>query len=151
MLHFTKQLSGLLIVGTILFFACRSSSISPDLPPDYIAIQAGASVQTSAGPTASADSVSVSICPENANCFAPNSATVVLRLSKGAQSQPVKLFAWIPNYNRRLVVPTGLTDSTSVELEGQRYKVILRDGKLLTNSGIESLTKGTAIVQVSKL
>lgn len=151
MVQFTKQLSGLLIVGTVLFAACKSDNPSPALAADHIAIQAGSSVLTSVGLIAIADSVNVSICPANANCFAPNSASIVLRLSKGTQSRSVKLFAWIPNYTRRPASVSGLTDSTGVELDGQRYKVILRDGRLSNSSGSETLQKGIAIVQVSQL
>ena len=151
MIPFIKQLSGLFIAGTIFFSGCKSSDPSPELAADHIAIRAGTSVQTSVGLTVRADTVNVSICPANASCFAPNNASVVLNLSKGAQSQLVKLFAWIPNYTRRPTSLSGLTDSTSVEFGGQRYKVILRDGKLTDNSGFEGSVKGTAIVQVSPL
>lgn len=151
MVQIKKQLPGLLIVGTLLFSACKSDNLSPTLAADHIAIQAGSSVQTTVGLTASADTVNVSICPANASCFAPNSASIVLRLSRGTKSQSVKLFAWIPNYTRRPASLSGLTDSTGIELDGQRYKVILRDGRLNTDSGSETLQKGVAIVQVSKL
>ena len=149
MIPFAKQLSGLLIVGTVLFSACKSSNVPPELPSDYIVLQSGVLLPTSVGLTAIADSVWVSICPANASCFAPNSAGLVLRLSKGTQSQSVKLFAWIPNYTRRLASPSGFTDSTSVELDGQRYKVILRNGRYATASGSEN--RPEAIVQVSPI
>lgn len=149
MIPLIKLLSGLLIAGSIFFYACQSSNVSSEFPPDYIVLRSGILIPTSIGVTAIADSVWVSICPADANCFAPNNATISLRLSKGTQSHSIRLFAWIPNYSRRPTYVSGLTDSTSVELGGQRFKVILRDGRYATATGSEN--RPEAIVQVSPM
>lgn len=149
MIQLTKTLSGILIAVSIVFYACRSSNISPELPPDYIVLRPGILIPTSVGVTAIADSISVSICPADAYCFAPNNATISLRLSKGTQSHSMRLFAWIPNYSRRPTYVSGPTDSTTIELGGQRYKVILRDGRYATTTGSEN--RPEAVIQVSPM
>ncbi len=151
MFNFTKALSGLLIVGTAFFAACHSGDTVPreKLPADHLALQAGTSIQTSTGLNIRADSVRVSICPPNADCFAPDNASVLLHLSKASQSQSVRLFAWIPNYTRISTYPSKYTDSTSINFSGQRYKVILRDGRYNASSSSESSQE--VIVQVSPI
>ncbi|NEU66699.1 hypothetical protein [Spirosoma agri] len=151
MVDFTKLLTGILIAGAASFSACRSSETTPqeELPADYLALKTGSSVQTSTGLAVRADSVTVSICPDNANCFAPNSAGVVLRLSKASQSQSVRLFAWIPNYTRRPNGSQVFTDSAGVDFSGQRYKVILRNGHYSDRSNPERSSE--VIVQVSPI
>lgn len=134
---------GFIMAGTTLFWACQSAEV---LPANNIAVQAGQSISTASGIVVTADSVNVSICPANASCFAPNNASATLRLAKGSQRYSVRLFAWIPNYNRR----TNTTlDSTGIDIEGQRYKVILRDGRYVGSS--TNKTGQQAIIEVSLL
>ena len=139
------------VPGSVLFVvfylnACQPNAVVPALPPDHVALVTGESVSTPAGITVHADSVNVSICPPNAACFAPNSTGGTLRLSKGSQSRSVRLFSWIPNYKRQ---STSTADSVSVEFDGQRYKVILRDGDY--RKGPESTVLPEAVIQVSRL
>ncbi len=149
MVHFIKSLIGFLIIGSVLLAACDPSQV---LPTDHVVLRTGISLQTPAGITLKADSVSVSICPENVSCFAPNNASLRLNLSKGAQSTSVRLFSWIPNYGvRRPVHFSDITDSASVELEGQRYKVILRDGRYLKDDNSSLPRTGEVVVQVAPL
>lgn len=138
-----------IVFGTLCgLFACQSNPVVPALPPDHVALIRSESVTASDGITVTADSVNVSVCPANANCFAPNNVSVKLQLSKNAQSRTVRLWAFIPNYTRR---PGGNTpvDSVAVEFGGQPYKVILRDGGF--RKGAENVDLPEAVVQVSRL
>lgn len=137
-----------LFTGACVFYACRPSTIGPELPPDYVAVRAGQSVVTQAGLTVVADTVSVTICPKDAYCIVANSARVKLTLTNDAQTRPVRLFTFIPNYTRRTGF-YGLSDSVSTSFGGQLYKVILRDGRYVP--GPDNTTIPEAIVQVSRL
>ena len=139
--------AALFIVAGCLY-GCQLNEVVPELPLDHIAIRSGESVVTSAGITVTADSVNVSICPKGSACFAPNSTSARFRLSKNAQSRSVRLWAFIPNYARRQSVNPP-ADSASVEFDGQRYKVILRDGGY--RRGSENTALPEAIIQVSRL
>ena len=134
----------LLTIGFV--YACQPNPIVPELPPDHIVLRAGVLVPTQAGPAVIADSVNVSVCPPNADCFVQDNASVFLRLTKGSESKSVRLFAFIPNYVRR---NRNVADSLGVSLGGQTYKVILRDGQAIDNSSSTPVRQ--VVVQVSRL
>lgn len=140
--------AGLIFTTLGCLYACQSNPVVPPLPPDHVALIRSESVTASDGITVTADSVNVSVCPPNANCFAPNNASVKLQLSKNAQSRTVRLWAFIPNYTRRTSANAPI-DSVSVEFGGQQYKVILRDGAF--RKGTENTSLPEAVVQVSRL
>lgn len=134
----------LLAIGFV--YGCQPNPIVPELPPDHIVLRAGVLVPTQAGPAVIADSVNVSVCPPNADCFVQDNASVFLRLTKGSESKSVRLFAFIPNYVRR---NRNVTDSLGVSLGGQTYKVILRDGQIIDNASSTPVRQ--VVVQVSRL
>jgi hypothetical protein len=140
--------AGLVMSALFGLYACQSNPVVPALPPDHVALISKESVTALDAITVTADSVNVSVCPANANCFAPNSTSVKLQLSKNAQSRTVRLWAFIPNYTRR-TSPNAPIDSVSVEFGGQQYKVILRDGGF--RKGAENVDLPEAVVQVSRL
>lgn len=148
MFYYLKSAFGCLLITVCFLYACQPNAVVPALPPYHVALIARESVATSAGITLSADSVNVSICPTGSACFAPNSASVKLQLKKNAQSRSVRLWTFIPNYQRRPSA-TPLSDSVSVEFDGQLYKVILRDGDY--RKGPESTVLPEVVIQVSRL
>lgn len=148
MSHHLKSTLGCVFVVICLFCACQPNPLVPAIPPDHVALISRESITTTAGITVLADSVNVSICPSNANCFAPNSASVKLQLSKNAQTQSVYLWTFIPNYKRMSSINPP-ADSVTVAFEGQQYKVILRDGGF--RKGPENANLPEAVVQVSRL
>ena len=146
MIHFTKRLSGLLIAGILFVTACKSNDTVP-LPENYYALIAGQSVNATMGIVVTADTVNVSICPPGAACLVANNAGAVIRLSKASQNHSVKLWAYIPNYNRHPGSP--FKDSTAVDFDGQLYKVILRNGSQI--DGPENSLRNQVVIQVSAL
>lgn len=143
--HRNITLSYLLLVIGFLY-ACQPNPVVPELPPDHIVLRAGVLVPTQAGPAVIADSVNVSICPPNADCLVQDNASVFLRLTKGSESKSVILFAFIPNYVRR---NSAAADSLGLSLDGQTYKVILRDGQVIDRSSNTPIRQ--VIIQVSRL
>lgn len=147
MSHHLNSTLGCLFVAVTLFGACQPNPVVPAIPPDHVALISNESVVTPAGITVTADSVNVSICPANANCFAPDNASVKLQLSRNARTQSVRLWAFIPNYKRITTANTPL-DSAVVAFDGQQYKVILRDGGF--RKGPEQVNLPEVVVQVSR-
>lgn len=137
-----------LSVALIGFFAaCRHDDPLPAIPDGYIELKAGTTVPVVDGISVTTDTAYVSYCPENANCIIAGSVYASVRLVKAQSSRQVRLFNIVgqtvygPNQPNR-------TDSTSVELAGQAYKVILRDQHLGKREG-QPLAR--ALLMVSRL
>lgn len=140
--------AGLTAFIALFLCACKTDKTDPQLtlPADHMAIQAHQTLQAVDGLAVRGDTVSVSICPQGASCFAPNNASARLILSKNGQSNTVRLWTFIPNYTQPY--PKQRTDSTSVNFEGKLYKVILRDGRTFI---AEANVIQQVIVQVAPL
>lgn len=143
--HRIKPAFAFFSIAVCFFYACQPNDVRVKLPPDYFTIVTNESVSTQAGVTIIGDTIRVSICPQNAYCIIPDNVSVSVRLVKGSDSQRLRLFAPISNFKRR---PNSFyVDSTSVVLDSQPYKVILRGGKYV--GGNENVSQ--AIIQVSRL
>ena len=92
------------------------------------------------------DKVTVTPCPPNADCIAPYSVSVHLRLARGTQSKSFRLSAPGSNCKRR---EGAAHDSARVVLGGVTYKVILRESRYRTGSAAARMDE--AVVQVSRL
>lgn len=134
----------LLAIGFL--YACQPNPVVPELPADHVALRAGVLVPTQAGLAVIADSINVSLCPPNADCLVQDNASVFLRLTNGSESKSVRLFAFIPNYTRQ---NGAAADSSGVNIGGQTYKVILRDGQVIDKSSNTPIRQ--VIIQVSRL
>ncbi|RYF57280.1 MAG: hypothetical protein EOO39_35635 [Cytophagaceae bacterium] len=137
-----KQLSGLLILGALLFSACKSSETTPS---DSISIGLHQSGRLGSDVVVRADSIEDSRCPANATCIWAGQAKVKLLLSKNSDSTAVRL---------SLGADPGSTnkrpDSTTVSLRNETYKVILREVNPYPDLNKIGQPQ-TAVVQVSKL
>ncbi|GAB3722916.1 hypothetical protein [Spirosoma lituiforme] len=144
MLYSIKRLSGLLVIGTLLFSACKSSDTTPS---DSISLGLHQSGRLSSDILVRADSIQDSRCPINANvvCLWGGQAKVHLMLSKNSDSTAVRL---------SLGADPGSTnkrpDSTTVSLRNETYKVILREVNPYPDLNKIGQPQ-TAVVQVSKL
>lgn len=142
MLKSLKQLSGLLILGALLFSACKSSETTPS---DSISVGLHQSGRLGSDVVVRADSIQDSRCPINAACIWAGQAKVNLLVSKNSDSTAVRLSlgAEPGSTNKR-------PDSTTVSLKNETYKVILRE--VNPYPGSTSTTQPqTAVVQVTKL
>ncbi len=137
-----KRLSGFLIVGTILFSACKSSETTPT---DSISLGLHQSGRLGSEIVVRVDSIQDSRCPTGVTCVWAGQAKVKLLLSKDTDSTSARLFLGPDpgNSNRR-------PDSTTVSLKSEMYKVILREVNPYPSSTIPSQSQ-TAIVQVTKI
>ena len=145
MVQLTKQLSGLLIVGTLSFAACQSSNVAPT-DSTSLSLRVNQSARLSSGVAVRVDSIQDSRCPEGVTCVWAGQARVKMMLSKDSDSTTVGL-----------ILEPGVTagspkrqDSTNVLLSSQRYKVILLDVKPNPNTTNQDLPK-TAVVEVTAL
>lgn len=142
MLHVMNYLSGLLIVGSLFFSACKSSDTTPS---DSISVGLYQSGRLGSAIVVRVDSIQDSRCPFNADCIWAGQAKVKLLLTKNSDSAVVRLSLGADpgSTNRR-------PDSTSVSLMNERYKVILREVNPYPGS-LSTPQPQTAVVQVSKL
>jgi len=140
-----KLTSAFLLVILTIAYACKQADSVVPLPTGFVTLQPGRQVVTPTGPTVIADTVYISICPKTADCFASDNVTASVRLILNQESKSVRLFAGFGDQ------PGGTrnrTDSTSVRLGDQLYKVILRGQ--YTGETDKSVT-GRAILQVAPL
>lgn len=142
MLNSMKRLSGLLIVGTIFFSACKSSDTTPS---DSISLGLHQSGRLGSEVVVRVDSIQDSRCPLNVNCIWAGQAKVKLLLSKDTDSTAVRLSLGADpgSSNKR-------PDSTTVSLRSESFKVILREVNPYPGSTATSQPQ-TAVVQVTKL
>ncbi|WP_338870545.1 hypothetical protein WBJ53_23050 [Spirosoma sp. SC4-14] len=144
MFDYTKRLAGLLIVGTVFFTACNSSSETT--PTDRVSLGIHQSGRVGTDVAVRVDSIQDSRCPMDANCIWAGEAKVKLLLANDSDSTTV-----------RLAIGAGIKpsdpdrrDSTGVLLGNSTYKVLLRE----VNPYPSTSTVGqpqTAVVQVTKL
>ena len=146
MSNLTSRIAVFLVAGTALVFACKKNDIEP-LPVDHYLLSEGVLFPTTGGLSVIADTVSLSICPPNANCFAPDNASAFIRINKNAETRSVRLFTWLRDDLLRVPTPSVI-DSTTVQLDGQLYKVILKARYINIK---EKGKTGQAILQVSRL
>ncbi|NID09061.1 hypothetical protein [Fibrivirga algicola] len=140
-----KLTSAFLLVILTIAYACKQADSVAPLPAGFVALQPGRQVMTPAGPTVIADTVYISICPKDAACFVADNVMASVRVIQNQESKSVWLFAGFGAWSGR----TGnRSDSTSVRLGDQLYKVILR-GQYTgeTDKGVT----GRAILQVAPL
>ncbi|WP_097130655.1 hypothetical protein [Spirosoma fluviale] len=135
-----KRFSGFLIVGTILFSACKSNETTPT---ESISLGLHQSGRLGSEVVVRVDSIQDGRCPMDLNCIWAGQAKVKLLLSKGTDSKFARLLLGPDGSNKR-------PDSTTVSLKNERYKVILREINpypSLANQGKPQ----TAVVQVTKI
>ena len=143
MIPFTKQLSGLLITGAVLFTACHSSETRPT---DRVSVALHQSARLGSDVTVRADSIQDSRCPVNVNCIWAGNVRVKLLVSSINDSSVVRLgLGADPAGN-----VTKRPDSTNVTLNNSVYKVILRDVNPYPGTSTTNQPQ-TAIVQVTKI
>ncbi|MFD2933188.1 hypothetical protein ACFS25_05300 [Spirosoma flavum] len=135
-----KQLSGFLIVGTVLFSACKSSETTPS---DRVSVSLHQSARLGADIVVRADSIQDSRCPTGVTCIWAGEAKVKLLLSNGKDSSTVRLTVGASLNSKRL-------DSTNVSLTNSVYKVILREVNPYPTATPSSQPQ-TAVVQVTKI
>ncbi|ADB37114.1 hypothetical protein [Spirosoma linguale] len=139
-----KRFSGFLIVGTILFFACKSNETSP---ADSISLALHQSGRLGSDVVVRADSIQDSRCPSdpNVSCIWAGQAKVKLLLKKDSDSTAVRLLLGADpgSTNKR-------PDSTTVSLKSETYKVVLREVTPLPTLSNGNQPK-TAVVQVTKI
>ena len=142
MLKSIKQLSGLLILGSLFFSACKSSETTPS---DSISLGLHQSGRLGSDVVVRADSIQDSRCPLNVTCVWAGQAKVKLLVSKATDSTTVRLSigANIDGTNKR-------PDSTTVSLKNETYKVVLRSVNPYPKESTSSQPQ-TAVVQVTKL
>jgi hypothetical protein len=133
MLNTMKRLSGFLIVGTLLFSACKSSETTPT---DSISLGLHQSGRLGSEVVVRVDSIQDSRCPPGGVCIWAGETKVKLLLSTSTDSSAVSLTLGVGNNTKR-------TDSTGVTLSNQPYKVVLR--------AVGPYPAQTATVQVAKL
>ncbi len=143
MVQLTKQLSGLLIVGTLCFAACKSSET---VPTNSVSLGMNQSARLSSGVSVRVDSIQDSRCPTGVTCIWAGQAKVNMVLSKDSDSTTI-----------RLILEPGVMagspkrqDSTNVTLSSETYKVILRDVNPYPNTTNQNLPQ-SAVVEVTKL
>ena len=142
MIQLIKPISGLFIVGVILFSACKSSETNPT---DRVSIGLHQSARLGSDVVVRVDSIQDSRCPVNVYCVWQGVAKAKLRLSKDSDSSIVRLMlgAYPANKPKR-------ADSTGVTLHNQLYKVILREVNPYPGTSANGQPQ-TAIVQVTKI
>ena len=133
-------------LAAIAVIGCRKPEKITPIPADHVVLQAGKSAVTATGITVFADTVNLFICPRMAACFAPDNLSASVRLVRNQESRSVRLFAWFERPTRR--DGSYLSDSTSVRLGGQLYKVILK-GEYIGEADKGRI--GRALLQVAPL
>ncbi|GAB2589104.1 hypothetical protein [Spirosoma areae] len=139
MVPFTKKLSGLLILGTVVFSACKSPETTPT---DRVSVGLNQSARLGSDVVVQVDSIQDSRCPANVVCIWAGEAKVKLALSKNSDSKVVRLVLGA-DVKARL-------DSTNVSLANQSYKVILREVNPYPGTSADGQPQ-MAVVQVTKL
>ena len=130
--------------------ACKSGDVAPSLPADHYVLTQGTLFPTAVGINVVADTVKIFICPLDAQCFAPNSASASIRLSKDKETRFVRLFTFVSDGAKRGLSPTSTDDSTSVQFGSDMYNVILKARHTSTTATGQGKT-AEAILQVAKL
>ncbi len=143
MVQIKKQLSGLLIVGSVLFAACKSNETTPN---DSVRLGLHQSARLGSEVVVRVDSIQDSRCPINVDCIWAGQAKVNLLLSKNKDSSTVRLVL-SPDVTASSV---KRLDSTNVTLDSQSYKVILREVNPYPGTSANGQPP-TAVVQVTKL
>lgn len=137
-----KWFSGFLVVGTILFSACKSNETTPT---DSLSLGLHQSGRLGSDVVVRVDSIQDSRCPVNVVCVWAGQAKVNLSLKKDSDSTAVRL---------SLGADPGSTnkrpDSTTVSLKSETYKVILREVNPFPGT-TSSTQPQTAVVQVTKI
>lgn len=140
MLESIKQLSGFLIVGILVFSACKSSETNPS---DSISVGLHQSARLGSGIAVRADSIQDGRCPTGVNCIWAGEAKVKLLLSNDKDSGTVRLTLGAGLNSKRL-------DSTNITLTNSAYKVILRGVNPYPTSPATNEPQ-VAVVQVTKI
>lgn len=140
MVQFTKQLSGLLIIGTIFFSACHSSDPTPT---DHLSVGLHQSARIGSDVIVRVDSIQDSRCPKNVVCIWAGQAQVNLVLATNTDSSAVKLILSPEK-------PANRLDSTNISLNNNSYKVILHEVNPYPGTGTAGQPQ-TAVIQVTKL
>ncbi|WP_246859175.1 hypothetical protein [Spirosoma sp. KCTC 42546] len=138
-----KRLSGFLIVGTLLFSACKSSDTQPS---DLVSVGLHQSARLASDVVVRVDSIQDSRCPTGATCVWAGQAKVKMLLVKETDSTKVNLVIGAslnPDSTKR-------QDSTNVTLSNQTYKVILRDVYPYPTTSTQGQPQA-AVVQVTKI
>ncbi len=135
-----------LIAGLTLIYACKSAETVNPVPANHVVLQPGKSSLTSSGITVFADTVLMTICPKGAACLVADNLWASVRLVRNQESQRVRLFTWFGKSPRR--DGDALSDSTSVRLGGQLYKVILT-GEYIGEDDRSRI--GRALLRVARL
>jgi hypothetical protein len=146
-----KTFFKLLIISTLLggylILACRSGEgVEPD---GLIILRVGQTATSPTGVVITADTIQISVCPENAMCIMADHARATLRFVQNGQTQVVRLNS-LSRFARRATNQAIWLDSTAVELGALRYKVLFRGAKLLTEP-LAFPRNGQITVQVSPL
>lgn len=150
--HLTFALVCLFGISAVVF-ACKSGDVLPDLPSDHYILTQGTLFPTKAGINVVTDTVNISICPYNADCFAPDNASASIRLIQNSETRSVRLFTFIEDGVKRRPL-ASINDSTSVRFGNQLYKVILKARHTKARRDVNTFNEegaGQAILQVSKL
>lgn len=140
MAQFTKQLSGLLIVGTILFAACKSSEVDPKYQ-----LGQNESARLGSEVIVRVDSIQDSRCPNDPgiNCITGGFASVRLSINKGNDLQQRRLY----------VGPDGKrygSDSTTISFSNLTYRIVLKD--VVPQPSLQNKSPDKeAVLQISKL
>ncbi|WP_461053405.1 hypothetical protein [Spirosoma arcticum] len=131
-----------LSIAACCLYGCQPRNVDPRLPPDYVAIKAGASAQFGSGLTVRVDSISDSRCPIGFNCLIAGWASASVTVGTEANSQKQRLIAGWTYKDRR--------DSITVQVRNVAYKLILRDVTPYPSSkNLRPVQQ--AIIQVSRL
>ncbi|MBO0931777.1 hypothetical protein [Fibrella aquatilis] len=141
-----KSIAGLFITALPLAYACKSPEVVYPIPANHVVLERGKSIATSTGIIVFVDTVNISICPKQAACFAPDNLFASVRLVRNQESRAVRLFAWFGSESSDR--SANRSDSTSVQFNGQLYKVILK-GEYVGETDLSRV--GRALLQVSPL
>lgn len=136
-----QQLSTYLFLTLIVLMAVACKRTDP-LAHDRVMLMAQESAQLASGITVFVDAIADYRCPPGGNCAVGGTASVSLRLQKGAELPAFRLSLGVRNqhYQGQL-----FTDSVGVVFEEQRYKVILCD---VARSSMYAVPQ--AVIQVSR-
>ena len=146
MLRYLRSAFAFVFIMVCCLYRCQPNQMGLKLPPDYIALRAGESAFTQAGPLVIADTLSAFICPFNASCSTPDRIVVSLRLMRGKESRLVRLSSSISEHDYKRF-SNARSDSTGAQFGKQSYKVVLR-GPYTKNP---YKPDRQAVIQVSRL
>ena len=133
-----------MLLSLWLACACKQNEAIP--ANELFLIRQGRDVNMPMGLTFRSDTITVTVCPPNAYCIAPNFVSVSLQVTRGTFNQQLRLFAPTNNYKR---IANAIGDSSGLVIDGMSYKIILRDGYYETSSA--NIPSGAATIQVSRL